>query len=122
MLQAIHLSEDEAFVSNIIKCGIDHTVQPKAENIDACVSYLERQIAATSPEIICTMGIAATRTLLHIARPLSQLRGKFYQYHLDKHRSIPLLPTYHPTFLLKNPEMKRATWEDLQLIEKHLRR
>jgi len=122
MLQAIHLSADQTFVSNIIKCGIDQDVQPKAENIDACVSYLERQIAAASPEIICSMGIAATRTLLQISQPLSRLRGRFYTYHLDEHREIPLIPTYHPTFLLKNPEMKKATWEDLQLIEKHLRR
>ncbi len=119
MLVAIHLDRDDAFVTNVIKCGIDETVQPKAENIHACSSYLERQIAATSPEIICAMGITAARALLQISQPLSQLRGQLHEYRLEQ-RTIPLIVTYHPTFLLQNPEMKSATWADLQLIMKVL--
>ncbi len=118
MLTAIGLSAEDAFVSNVIKCGIDESVQPKAENISACLSYLFRQIAATSPVVICTMGIVAARALLQISQPLSQLRGRFHQYHVDDKRTIPVMPTYHPTFLLQNPEMKKATWDDLQAIAK----
>ncbi len=120
MLAAIHLDGDDAFVTNVIKCGIGENVQPKAENIYACMSYLERQIAAISPEIICAMGITAARALLRITQPLSQLRGQLHQYHLEQ-KTIPLIVTYHPTFLLQNPEMKKATWADLQLIMKLLR-
>lgn len=121
MLHAIHLTEDEAFITNVIKCGIDIKVQPQAMHIDTCISYLERQIAILSPTVICTMGTVATRALLKVKHPLSQLRGTFHDYRLDDQKTIPLMPTYHPTFLLNNPEMKKPTWDDLQLIEKTLR-
>ncbi|MDJ0624270.1 MAG: uracil-DNA glycosylase [Desulfocapsaceae bacterium] len=120
MLQAIHLSANEAFITNVIKCGIDTKVQPQKVHIDTCISYLERQIARLSPAVICTMGTVATRALLKVKQPLSQLRGKFHDYHLDDQKKIPLMPTYHPSFLLSNPEMKKPTWEDLQLVEKAL--
>lgn len=120
MFKAIHLSSDEVFVSNIIKCGISAMVQPRAENIETCISYLHRQIAASSPQVICTMGMLATRALVEAKKPLSQLRGQFHHYRMGNKQSIPVMPTYHPSFLLKNPEMKRATWSDLQQIEKEL--
>ncbi|MEE4240681.1 MAG: uracil-DNA glycosylase [Desulfopila sp.] len=119
MLTAIHLDRNDAFITNVIKCGISQTVQPKAENIHSCFSYLERQIAALSPEILCAMGITAARALLQITQPLSQLRGQLHQY-VQGQSTIPLVVTYHPTFLLQNPEMKTATWADLQLIMKYL--
>ncbi len=122
MLNAIHFPRDATFITNVIKCGITASVQPKRENVDACVSYLNRQISATLPDVICTMGLIATRALLQNSKPLSQLRGRFYDYEVDGQKSIAVMPTYHPTFLLKNPEMKMATWNDLQLIEKRLKR
>ncbi len=120
MIAAIKLSPDDVFISNVIKCGIDASVQPRATNITACLSYLHRQIAAVSPLVICAMGIVAARSLLQISQPLSQVRGRFQDYRLDDERTIPLMATYHPTFLLQNPEMKKATWEDLQAIAKKL--
>jgi len=122
MLEAINVGRDEAYITNAIKCGTAPEVQPQAENIRACFSYLQRQIALCSPMVICTMGIVATRTLLNVSQPLSQLRGRFHPYPLARERLIPVMPTYHPTFLLKNPEMKKATWADLQLIDKKLRK
>jgi DNA polymerase len=121
MLKAMQLSREESFISNVIKCGIGANVQPKAANIDACLSYLHRQIAAVSPKIICTMGLVATRSLLEKSQPLSQLRGRFHTFKLNKDTHIPLMPTYHPSFLLQNPEMKQATWNDLQMIQKALK-
>lgn len=120
MLHAINLTEKEAFITNVIKCGIDTKVQPQAMHIDTCISYLERQIATLSPTVICTMGTVATRTLLKVRQPLSQLRGTFHDYRLNDQKTISLMPTYHPTFLLNSPEMKKPTWDDLQLIEKKL--
>ncbi len=120
MLAAIELSMEEVFVTNIIKCGVGEDVQPQAEHIEACASYLQRQIAALSPELICTMGMVATKTLLRLSQPLSRLRGKFYSYSVSEGEEIPLLPTYHPGYLLQNPEMKNATWLDLQAIQKRL--
>ncbi len=120
MLEAINLAPQEAYITNAIKCGIAPEVQPQAENIASCYSYLQRQIAVTRPKVICTMGIVATRTLLHASQPLSQLRGRSHSYRLGQDRIIPVMPTYHPTFLLKNPEMKKATWTDLQRIAQEL--
>lgn len=120
MLSAIHLSKQEVFITNVIKCSVGPDIQPQAEHIDACASYLQRQIVALSPELICTMGMVATKTLLRMSQPLSRLRGKFYSYQGSEGVEIPLLPTYHPGYLLQNPEMKNATWLDLQAIQKRL--
>lgn len=120
MLNAIHLPMEEVFVTNVIKCKVGEGVQPQAEHIDACSSYLHRQIAAIAPELICTMGMVAAKTLLRLSQPLSRLRGRFYSYKSTGGVEIPLLPTYHPGYLLQNPEMKNATWQDLQEIQKRL--
>jgi uracil-DNA glycosylase len=121
MLAAIQLPPEDAFVTNVVKCAIPSTCRPTTENIHTCFSFLLRQIIALSPEVICTMGIDATRALLKNPQPLSQLRGKFYPFALSDQTSIPVIPTYHPTFLLRNPEFKKATWEDLQSIAKLLK-
>jgi len=120
MLSAINLPMEEAFITNVIKCGVGADIQPQAEHIDACSSYLQRQISAASPEFICTMGMVATRALLRQSQPLSKLRGCFHSYKAANGDVIPVLPTYHPGYLLQNPEMKNATWQDLQLLQKRL--
>ncbi len=120
MLAAINLSMEQVFITNVIKCDVGSEIQPQAEHIDACSSYLKRQIAAIGPELICTMGMVATKALLRMPQPLSRLRGRFYPYLGVEGVEIPLLPTYHPGYLLQNPEMKRATWLDLQALEKRL--
>ena len=120
MLAAIHLTPEEVFVTNVIKCGVGPEIQPQAEHIDACSSYLQRQIKAAAPELICTMGMVATRALLRLSQPLSRLRGRFYMYQGADGQEIPLLPTFHPSYLLQNPEMKKATWLDLQALEKRI--
>jgi uracil-DNA glycosylase len=121
MLSAIMLPPEKAFITNIIKCAVPLTCQPTAENVHICLSFLQRQIMVLAPEIICTMGIIATKALLKNSQPLSQLRGKFHQFAVSDAKSIPVIPTYHPTFLLQNPELKRATWEDLQNIARQLK-
>jgi uracil-DNA glycosylase len=121
MLSAMNLPPEKAFITNIIKCAVPHSCLPTDENIHACFSFLRRQIIALSPEIVCTMGIVATKALLKNVQPLSQLRGKFFPFAVSDEKIIPVIPTYHPTFLLQNPELKRATWEDLQGIAKQLK-
>jgi len=120
MLTAIHLPMEEVFVTNVIKCGLGPDIQPQTEHLDACASYLRRQITAVAPELICTMGMVATKTLLRLSQPLSRLRGRFHTYQGADGSKIPLLPTFHPGYLLQNPEMKKATWHDLQALEKYL--
>ncbi len=128
MLAAIHLSADDIFVTNSIKCGIKcdaqggppASSQPMTADAQRCLTYLRRQISVIAPEVICTMGILATRALLELPQSLSQLRGRFHQFTTLEGRQIPLIPTYHPSYLIQAPEMKRQTWEDLQLIESKL--
>jgi uracil-DNA glycosylase family 4 len=120
MLAAIQLPPEDVFVTNVIKCAIPSTEQPQASHVESCVSYLRRQILALMPEIICTMGMIAARALLERRQPLSRLRGIFHDYEVAGKVKIPVLTTYHPTYLLQNPEMKQATWADLQLLAKRL--
>ena len=122
MISAINLKEDEVFITNVIKCSIPDNVQPNSEHIQACSNWLTSQIEVLSPLVICSMGIIASRLLTGCSLPLSRQRGHFVVYKTPAGREIPLMPTYHPTFLLQNPEMKQEAWADLQEIEKKIDR
>ncbi len=116
MLTAITLPPEQVFITNVIKCGLDMQTQPKAENVNSCMSYLRRQIEVLQPEFICTMGMIAAKAVIGTSLPLSRLRGRFHNYATGSKKTIPVLATYHPDYLLQNPEMKRAAWADLQLL------
>lgn len=120
MMQAIKLGPEHYFISNVIKCALQKEKQPKAEHATTCFSYLQRQIAALQPEMICSMGLISTKTLLKSSTPLSRLRGRFHTYETEQGKKIPVLATYHPNYLLQNPEMKQATWADLQFLARHM--
>lgn len=120
MLRAINLPEKQVYITNIIKCGLPAGCQVQKDHVQRCISYLRRQIAVLQPEVICTMGMVVYRSLLDSPLPLSRLRGTFHPIKVGEDAEIPLLATYHPTFLLQNPEMKRATWEDLQLLARKM--
>lgn len=120
MLVAINLSADDVFITNVIKCAVPGTCQPQAVHVQSCVSFLRRQIVVLAPEIICTMGTVAARAVLEMAQPLSRLRGRFHGYEVKDEKTIPVITTYHPTYLLQNSEMKQATWADLKLLAKKM--
>lgn len=120
MIDAIGLPRTEVFITNVIKCGIPAGCQPQAEHVQACLSFLHRQMLTLQPEAVLAMGMIAARTLLHRPEPLSKLRGRLHTCVAPDGRGIPLIATYHPTFLLQNPEMKKATWLDLQLLARQL--
>jgi len=113
MLGAIGLSRAEAHLSLLTRCHAPE--QPGKEAVDACLPFLLKEIMLVAPKVICAMGPLAAQKLLHTNKPLSQLRGRFHDF-----QGIPLMPTFSPEFLLKNPEMKKATWLDLQLIQKKI--
>lgn len=116
MLTAMKLPLDQVFITNVIKCGLPEKKQPLARHVQTCVAYLKKQILVLRPEYICTMGMVAARAVLERSLPLSRLRGKVHDYSLGPDEKIPVLTTYHPSYLLQNPEMKKATWTDLQLL------
>ena len=113
MLKAINLQRSEVYITNLVKCRPPQDRPPTREEIATCLPFLFRQISGAAPKAICAMGPLATQTLLGTNRRLVQLRGKFHDC-----LGVPLMPTFHPRFLLENPEMKRATWQDLLMIQK----
>jgi len=111
IIQAMKLSRADVYICNIIKCRPPGNRNPAPDEIAACSPFLERQIAAIKPRLICALGTFAAQTLLATNAPISKLRGAFYPY-----RGVRVLPTYHPAFLLRNPERKRDVWEDVQKL------
>ena len=120
MLTAIKLVPEEVFITNVIKCAVPESCHPAAAHVRCCMSFLRRQIAILVPEFICTMGMIAAKAVLDRPQSLSQLRGKLHTYETEAGLRIPVITTYHPTYLLQNPEMKKATWADLQFLSKQL--
>jgi DNA polymerase len=120
MMGAIGRNREHVYVTNVIKCSVPSSMRPGAEHLSVCENYLKQQVALLSPRLICAMGPESTQTLLATTRSLSQLRGRFHTCKLPQGQAIKVMPTYHPSYLLKNPEMKRAAWADLQLIQKEL--
>lgn len=116
IIDAMKLTRDQVYICNVIKCRPPGNRNPAPDEIAACRPFLERQLAAIKPEVICTLGGFAAQTLLNSTRPVSRLRGGFHTY-----RNIKVMPTYHPAYLLRNPEKKRAVWEDMKKIMALLR-
>lgn len=111
IIQAMGLTRDEVYICNILKCRPPGNRNPQPDEIDMCTPFLNRQLAAISPECICALGKFAAQTLLGTEAPISKLRGRFHEYN-----GIRLMPTYHPAYLLRNPEGKRDVWNDIQQI------
>lgn len=112
ILQAIGLTREDVYICNIIKCRPPGNRNPEPDEIAACIPYLRRQLRAIRPGLICALGTFAAQTLLETDTPISQLRGRFHLY-----ENTPLLPTYHPAYLLRNPGKKRDVWEDMQKLQ-----
>ncbi len=113
MIEAIGLTREEVYIANVIKCRPPGNRDPKPDEIAQCEPFLIRQIELIRPKVICTLGRFAAQTLLKTTDAMGQLRGKVFDY-----RGIPLIPTYHPAALLRNPQWKRPTWEDLKRLRK----
>jgi DNA polymerase len=120
MMEAIALRPEEVYVTNILKCcpGVDQV--PDQECLESCFSYLVREIVAVRPRLICAMGDLAVRMLVGSRETLFRLRGRFATYRYQSTGPIPVMPTFHPRYLFANPEMKKATWNDLQAIRRRL--
>ncbi len=119
MVEAIGLTWEEVYVSNVIKCC---PLNPLADKDCArqCFAYLGREIALLQPSLVLAMGEIATAQLLGTTVPLVRLRGRFHPYLAAKSLRTRVMPTFHPRFLMKNPEMKQMVWQDLQLLQRQL--
>ncbi|AMV71976.1 hypothetical protein JCM30471_04740 [Desulfuromonas carbonis] len=116
ILLAMGLSRPEVYICNVIKCRPPGNRDPQPEEIAACEPYLKRQLAAIRPQLIVTLGKFAAQTLLQDPSPISRLRGHWREY-----QGIPLMPTFHPAYLLRTPSGKREVWEDMKQVLARLR-
>jgi uracil-DNA glycosylase family 4 len=115
IIAAMGLTREAVYIGNIVKCRPPNNRNPQPEEIRQCLPFLKRQLAAIHPRVICALGSVAARTLLETETPISRLRGRFYAF-----MGIPVMPTFHPAYLLRNPERKREVWEDVQQVMKLL--
>ena len=115
IIQAMGLSREDVYIGNVIKCRPPGNRNPAPEEIKACLPYLDRQLRAIQPEYICALGAVAAQTLLKTEAPISRLRGRLHSY-----GNIQLMPTFHPAYLLRNPDKKREVWEDIQVLMREM--
>ena len=109
MIEAMGLTRDEIYIANVLKCRPPGNRNPEPDEIATCKPFLFRQIASIQPKVVIALGAFAAKTLLETQDPISRLRGRVFDF-----RGAKLLPTFHPSFLLRSPGYKREAWEDLK--------
>ena len=110
MIAAMHLSREDVYIANVVKCRPPGNRVPGEDEAAACMGYLERQIELIKPEVIVLLGGTALHFLLKMDG-IFRLRGRWQDY-----KNIAVMPTFHPAFLLRKPESKREAWHDLKLV------
>jgi uracil-DNA glycosylase len=113
--KGMKLRRDDVYIANVIKCRPPENRNPEPDEVAACEPFLLRQLGLIAPEVIVALGKFAVQTLLRTKSPITQLRGRWYDYH-----GVKLMPTFHPAYLLRNPADKRLVWEDIQKVMRAL--
>lgn len=116
MIQSIGLRREDVFIANVLKCRPPNNRDPLPDEIEKCEPYLKRQIELVSPLLLVTLGRFAAASLLRATGALGTLREDIHAYN-----DVPLIVTYHPAALLRNPQLKRQAWEDLKKIKTFLK-
>ncbi len=114
MIRAMNLDRSDVYIANVVKCRPPGNRAPHRQEIDTCLPFLEAQIAAVKPTVIVALGKVATNALLGIDKPISHIRGRFHD-----RKGIPIMPTYHPSFLLREEPArthKAEAWADLKEV------
>lgn len=141
LIEKMGFKRQDLYIANIVKCrpptrgpqkidrfsGVEENREPEEDEIMTCIAFLKKQIEIIRPSVIMTLGGVATRSLLFLeeqkkkkggaSEGITQWRGKMYHY-----QDIPVVPTFHPAYLLRNPKDKKLTWQDAQLVLKLLKR
>ena len=115
MIEAMGLRRDDVYICNTVKCRPPNNRNPEPDELEACEPFLKGQLAAVKPEVVVTLGKFAAQALLRDDTPVSRLRGRWREY-----EGIPLMPTFHPAYLLRSPGEKGKVWEDLKQVMKKL--
>jgi uracil-DNA glycosylase family 4 len=117
ILEAIEVPRESVYITNIVKCRPPQNRKPLPDEIAACMPYLHRQLEIIRPKVIVALGGTAGEAILGVRRSLGELRGKVHTYN-----GIPLIVTYHPAALLRNPNWKKPTWDDVRIARQLLDR
>jgi DNA polymerase len=115
MLFAIGLRRDQVYISNIVKCRPPGNRDPKEDEVAPCAPYLDQQIELIAPKVLVALGKPASHRLTGSTKPISALRGRWASY-----KGVPLMPLFHPAYMLRTPSAKREAWEDLKKIKQRL--
>lgn len=116
ILFAMGMDRQDVYLCNVEKFRPPKNREPLSTEVEACEPFLKRQLAAIRPRLIVALGRLAAQTLLKSDAAVSDLRGKWHQY-----EGVPLMPTYHPSYLLRNPASKKEVWEDMKQVVRRLR-
>ncbi len=111
IIEAIQLTRDQVYICNVVKCRPPNNRYPEPDEVAACSPFLLRQLESIRPTVICCLGAAAAQTILQTKVPIGRLRGRFHDCLGTK-----VMPTFHPSYLLRNPEAKRDVWEDMKKV------
>jgi uracil-DNA glycosylase family 4 len=117
MIEAMGYAREDVYICNILKCRPPGNRNPEPDEIEKCEPFLKGQLAALRPRVIVTLGKFASQCLLRDDAPISRLRGTFRTY-----EGVPLMPTFHPAYLLRDPSKKKEAWEDLKAVNAALKR
>jgi DNA polymerase len=115
MIKAMGITREDVYIANIIKCRPPGNRQPERDECETCSPFLMRQIEVVKPKVIVALGAVAAKTLLAVSAPMSELRGRWFDF-----KGTKLAVTYHPAFLLRDPRQKKETWKDLQMVMREL--
>lgn len=110
IIEAMGLTREQVYIANVIKCRPPGNRNPEPDEVATCEPFLFRQIDIIEPKVIVALGTFAAKALLRTNEPISKLRGQVFDY-----RGAKLIPTFHPAFLLRSPERKRDTWDDMKV-------
>ncbi|MDY7035409.1 MAG: uracil-DNA glycosylase [Thermodesulfobacteriota bacterium] len=113
IIGAMGLTREDVYICNVVKCRPPNNRDPEPDEIMACIPFLKKQIELIRPDVICALGRVAAQELLDKDIKITKERGKW-----DSYMDIPVMPTYHPAYLNRNPSAKRPVWEDVQKIMK----
>jgi uracil-DNA glycosylase family 4 len=111
MIEAMGLRREDVYICNTVKCRPPNNRNPEPDELAACEPFLKAQLASVKPEVIVTLGKFAAQALLRDQAPITRLRGHWREY-----EGIPVMPTFHPAYLLRSPQEKPKVWEDLQRV------
>jgi uracil-DNA glycosylase family 4 len=116
MIEAMGLRREDVYICNTVKCRPPNNRNPEPDELLACEPFLKGQLGAVKPEVIVTLGKFAAQALLREQTPITRLRGQWREY-----EGIPVMPTFHPAYLLRSPAEKGKVWEDLKQVMQRLR-